>query len=145
MIKAAIQEQLKTAMRTKNTLALDALRYSLSEIKYVEIDKKRELTDEEIIDVLVREVKKREDAIKLFKDSGRMQLVEEEEEKLSTIRALLPEQLSKEEVEKLVDEAISQAKSPNMGEVMRVLMPKVKGRADGKLVSALVKDKLSFL
>jgi uncharacterized protein len=142
MIKQQITDQIKDAMRSHDAVKLETLRFILSQIKYVEIDKHQELNDEAIIGVISNEVKKRRDAIKLFKDSGRDQLVSEEEEKLVTIMQFLPEQMSREEVEKLVDEAIAKVGTSNMGLVMKELMPQVKGKADGSMVSEVVKSKL---
>jgi uncharacterized protein len=142
MIKQHITDQIKDAMRSHDARKLETLRFLLSQIKYVEIDKREELSDEAIIGVIANEVKKRKDAIKLFKDSGRDELVREEEEKLVTIMQFLPEQMSREEVEKLVDAAIAKVGTGNMGLVMKELMPQVKGKADGSMVSEVVKAKL---
>ncbi len=143
MVKQTIQDQLKDAMRAKDAMKLETLRFVLSQIRYVEIDKKADLTDEEAIEVLSREVKKRKDAIEMFTKSGRDQIVAEEEQKLLVIMALLPAQLSSEEVEKIVDEVVSTLGKENMGMVMKEVMGKVKGKADGKMVSDLVRKKLS--
>lgn len=142
MLKNQITEQMKTAMRERQMMALETLRYLLSQIKYVEIEKHRELTDEEALQVLGGEVKKRRDAIRLFRDSGRDQLVSEEEEKLKIITSLLPEQMSRGEIEKLVDAAVAKVGKGNMGAVMKELMPQTRGRADGALVSEIVKSKI---
>lgn len=142
MLKDQITEQIKTAMRERNTLSLETLRFVLSQIKYAEIEKRRELTEDEIIGVLSGEVKKRRDAIKLFADSGREQLVTEEEAKLKVITSLLPEQMTAQEIETLVDAAVAKVGKGNLGAVMKELMPQVRGRADGAIVSAIVKQKI---
>lgn len=142
MIKDQIMTDMKTAMRERNAVVLETLRYILSQIKYVEIDKQRQLTEDEVLGVLSTEVKKRRDAIKLFRDSGRDQLVTEEEEKLKVITSLLPAQLSAEEIEKLVDSAVAKVGKGNFGAVMKELMPQVRGKADGSLVSEIVKKKI---
>ncbi len=142
MLKNTITEQIKTAMRAHEKLTLETLRFVLSQIKYSEIEKRRELTDEEAIAVLSNEVKKRREAIKLFKDSGRNELVTEEEAKLAVITSLLPEQMSAEAIEKLVEAAIAKVGKGNMGVIMKELMPQVRGRADGSLVSEIVKKKM---
>ncbi len=142
MLKNQIMDQMKTAMRSRDAVALETLRYVLSQIKYGEIDKHRELTEEETLGVLSNEVKKRKDAIKLFKDSGRDQLVSEEEVKLKVITSLLPEQMSAAEIEKLVDAAVAKVGKGNIGAVMKELMPQVRGRADGSLVNEIVKQKI---
>lgn len=143
MIKQTIQAQLKEAMRAKNSLKLDTLRFILSELKYKEIDVQHELSDEEILEVMSREVKKRRDAIELFKNSGRDVLVKEEEVKLAIILEFLPVQMVPEQIEEVVDRAISKLGKENMGAIMREIMPEVKGKADGKLVSQIVQKKLS--
>lgn len=142
MLKNEITEQMKTAMRARDTVTLETLRYVLSQIKYAEIDKRRELTEDEALSVLANEVKKRREAIKLFQDSGRNELVAEEETKLKVITSLLPEQMSREEIEKLVDAAVAKVGKGNMGAVMKELMPQVRGRADGALVSEIVKSRI---
>ena len=134
---------MKDAMRARNGVKLETLRYVLSQIKYKEIEEHRELTDDETIGVLANEVKKRKEAIKLFRDSGRDQLVAEEEEKLTTITSLLPSQMSREEIEALVDAAIAKVGKANMGAIMKELMPTTRGRADGSLVSEIVKEKMA--
>ena len=143
MIKQQIQDQMKEAMRSHDKVKLETLRYVLSQIKYREIEKRDTLTDEEEIEVLTREVKKRRDAIELFRKSGREVLVVEEEVKLTVITALLPAQMSAEEIQKIVTAAVAKVGKNNMGLVMKEIMSQVKGKADGKLVSGLVKRSLS--
>lgn len=143
MLMQAIRDQIKDAMRAKEPVKLDTLRYILSTLKYVEIEKQRELTDEEVVEAVSKEVKKRKDAIELFKNSGRDVLVSEEEAKLAVIMTLLPKQLSAQEIEQLIDEAIAEVGKENMGAIMKALGPKTKGRADGKLVSELVRQKMT--
>ncbi len=143
MIKLTIQSQLKDAMRAKDTIRLDTLRYVLSEIKYEEIAKQRELSDDESLAVLSREVKKRKDAIELFNKSGRNELVREETEKLQIILSLMPKQLERDELERIVDEVVATATDKNFGMIMKEVMNRVKGQADGKVVSEVVKAKLT--
>src|SRR5258708_3016050 len=143
MIKHTITDQMKDAMRARNGVKLETLRYVLSQIKYKEIEEHRELTDDEAIGVLANEVKKRKEAIKLFRDSGRDQLVAEEEEKLTTITSLLPTQMSREEIETLVTAAIAKVGNANMGVIMKEVVPATRGRADGSVVSEIVKEKMA--
>ncbi|HSW89425.1 MAG TPA: GatB/YqeY domain-containing protein [Patescibacteria group bacterium] len=142
MIKSTIQDQMKDAMRARDSVKLETLRFVLSGMKYEEIEKHRELTDEEAIDVLSREVKKRREAIELFRTSGRDQMVADEESKLAVIMTLLPTQFSKEEVEKIVEAAIAKVGKENFGAIMKEVTPQTKGKADGKMVSDVVKAKL---
>lgn len=105
-----------------------------------------EATDDDVIEVIGREVKKRNEAIELYKKGGRDELAEKEQKELEILKAYLPEQLSEDEVRKLVEETISQTGASSMkemGKVMGSLMPKVKGRADASLVSNLVREQLS--
>lgn len=143
MIMQTIQSQMKDAMRAKDAMKLDTLRYALSQIKYVQIEKQRDLDDDEIIDVLSKEVKKRREAIDLFGKSGREGLVIEENAKLAVLLQLLPAELPAEDIEKVVDEVVSRLGKENMGMVMKEVMAQVKGKADGKMVSDIVRQKLA--
>lgn len=108
--------------------------------------KGKELNDDIVLEVIVSEVKQRRDSIVSYAEAGRQDLVEQEESELSILKKYLPEQLSEEEIRTLVLEAISSTGATSvkeMGKVMGVLMPKVKGKADGGKVSAIVKGALS--
>ncbi len=142
MIKTILTDKMKTAMRAHDALTLETLRYVLSTLKYVEIEKQRPLTDEEEIQALASEVKKRNDAIKLFMDSGRLEVVEEEKKKLAVIKELLPAELTEAEVTAIIDETLATLEDKSFGNVMRALMPKVRGKADGNMVNRIVKEKL---
>ncbi|MEP7166836.1 MAG: GatB/YqeY domain-containing protein [Candidatus Woesebacteria bacterium] len=143
MLMDTILNQIKDAMRAKDSVKLETLRFILSTIKYVQIEKRRDLTDEEILDVLTKEVKKRREAIELFKKSGRDGLVTEEETKLAVITAFLPAQMSADEVAAIVNTAIAKVGTENMGMLMKEVMMQTKGKADGKMVSDLVRSKLA--
>ena len=111
-----------------------------------EIDLKRDLTEPEMLQLLASLAKQRADSIEQFKNGGRMDLVEKEEAELKIIKGFMPEQMSEKDVEEEVGKAIAEvgAVGPkDMGKVMKALMPKVAGKADGKLVSELVKKRLS--
>lgn len=142
MIKTILTDKMKTAMRAHDALTLETLRYVLSTLKYVEIEKQRPLTEEEEIQALSSEVKKRNDAIKLFTDSGRMEVVEEEKKKLAVIKELLPAEMTEVEVTAIIDETLAGLEDKSIGSVMRALMPKVRGKADGNMVNRIVKEKL---
>lgn len=141
-IQKTIQDQLKDAMRARDSVKLETLRYILSELKYAQIAKQAELSDDECIEVLGREVKKRKDAIDLFHKSGREELVDEEKAKLVFITSLLPAQLESSAIETVVDEVITKLGKENMGMVMKEVMARVKGRADGRMVSEIVQAKM---
>jgi uncharacterized protein YqeY len=147
-LKDRLTEDMKQAMKEKDAgkLRLSVIRMVRASIKNVEIDRHKELTDEEVLEVLAKEVKLRRDALEDFKKGNRPDLVAGLEQEIVILMAYLPQQLSQEEVRALVAEAIAQtgaAGAKDMGKVMSALMPKVKGRADGKLVSNLVKEMLN--
>jgi uncharacterized protein YqeY len=133
---------MKEAMRSKNTMRLEAIRYVWSEIRYQEIDKKSDLSDEEIVTLMQREVKKRNEAIEQMKNAGRTEMVSDEENKLNVIKEFMPEMMSKEEIAKVVDEVVA-AGATDFGRVMGQVMGRVKGKADGGLVNQVVKEKLA--
>ncbi len=149
MLKDKIQEDLKGAMKAKDAAKLSAIRMLKSAIQYYEIQKGGagyEATDEDVIDVIGKEIKKRKESIELYKQGGRDESAASEQKEVEVLEAYLPEQMSEDEVRSLVREAIEQtgASSPqDMGKVMGALMPKVKGKADGTLVSSLVRESLS--
>ncbi|HVZ67133.1 MAG TPA: GatB/YqeY domain-containing protein [Patescibacteria group bacterium] len=149
MLKDKIQEDLKQAMLAKDEAKLSAIRMLKSALQYYEIQKGGagyEATDEDVIDVIGKEIKKRRESIEMYKKGGREESAANEQKEVEILEAYLPEQMSEDEVRGLVDEAIKQtgAASPqDMGKVMGALMPKVKGKADGSMVSNIVREKLS--
>lgn len=148
-LKEKIKEDIREAMKERKELKLSVLRMISSAISGEEIAKgKKEtgMTDEEVVEVLAREVKKRKDSMSQFENAGRMELAEKEKQEIEVISKYLPEQLSSEEIEKLVGEAIKESgarSEKDFGAVMKALSPKIKGRADGKQVSETVKKILS--
>lgn len=133
-------------MKAKDKERLAVLRMIKSSLHNEQISKGHELTDEEELTVLSREKKQRADSLEEFKQAGRDDLVQQLEKELSVVNEYLPEQLSEEELRAVVQESINEANASSMkdmGSVMGVLMPKVKGRADGKEVSRLVKELLT--
>ncbi len=147
-LKEKLTEDMKQAMKDKEAgkLRLSVIRMVRSSIKNVEIDHKKELSDDEVLEVLAKEVKMRRDSLEEFKKANRPDLVATLEQEISILTQYLPEQLSEAEVRKLAEEAVAatQAASPKeMGKVMAVLMPKVKGRADGKRVNSIVRELLN--
>ena len=148
MTKQQLKDELKQAMLARDTEKTSTLRMIVSALGYYEIEKGGagyEATEDDIQEVLQKQAKQRRDSIEQFKAGGRKELVEKEQKELELIEAYLPAQMSEEEVKKLVDEAVATtgaANASDMGKVMGALMPKVKGKADGSLVSRLVKEKL---
>lgn len=144
MIKVDIKNALITAMKSRNDLEVRVLRYIISQINYAEIDKKRELNDEEVITELQKELKKRKDAIELFKKGKRNDLVTDEENQLKVLGRYLPAQMSEEELGKIVDQIFnSTTDRSNIGKIIGQVMGQIKGRADGADVARLVKEKLA--
>jgi uncharacterized protein YqeY len=141
-----MQVALKEAMVNKDNTRRDVLRMSLNALKQVEIDTRKELSAEEALSVLQKEAKKRHESIADAEKAGRNDMVAQEKMEVGILEEFLPKQLSRDEIEVLAREAIAQsgATSTNdMGKLMGVLMPKVKGLADGKLVNQVVRELLS--
>jgi len=166
MLKEKIRENLNSSLKEKKELATSVLRlinaailnkekekrYKISkekpagEIKEEELEKESQLTDEEIIDVISSEIKKRKESIVLFEKGGRQDLADKEKKEAEILGKYLPEQLSEEEVKKIVEETVKKVGAKeikDMGKVMAELMPKIKGKADGFLVSKIVKELLA--
>ena len=148
MTKEQLKEALKQSMLARDEIKTSTLRMVISSLGYYEIEKGGagyEATDEDVETVLQKQAKQRRDSIEQFKAGGRDELAEKETKELELIQSYLPQQMSEEEVKKLVDEAVlttDATSASDIGKVMGALMPKVKGKADGSLVSRLVKEKL---
>ncbi|SHE64980.1 hypothetical protein SAMN05444392_102216 [Seinonella peptonophila] len=143
---ATLEQDMKTAMRNKEKDKLAVIRMVRAAIKKVEIDLKRPLNDEEVLDVITREVKQRKDSIAGFEKAGRSELAAKEQGELEILQVYLPAQLSDEELRQIVVETVEQlgaTSKAEMGKVMGTVLPKVKGRADGKKVSQIVNQTLS--
>jgi len=147
-LKEQLTEDMKQAMKAKEAgkLRLSVIRMVRSAIKNVEIDSKKELSEEGVLDIVSKEVKMRRDSMEEFKKADRQDLVDQLEQEIAILLPYLPQQLTEAEVRALVSEAVaaSGATSPkDMGKVMALLMPNVKGRADGKLVNNIVRELLN--
>jgi hypothetical protein len=141
-----LDEDLRAAMKRSDTVSLSALRMAKAAIKNVQIDKGHELSDEEIVSVLSTMAKQRRDSIEQFSRCNREDLAEKERQELSVLQSYMPAQLSPDELEKLIIQAIQESSArleADMGRVMKLLMPKIKGVADGKWVNTRVKELLS--
>ncbi|MDP3940798.1 MAG: GatB/YqeY domain-containing protein [bacterium] len=149
MLKKQLQTELKDSMLAKDTERTSTLRLLLSAITYYEIQKGGagyEATDEDVLAVIGREVKQRNDAIEQFMVAGREELAAKELKEKAILEVYLPEQMTEEDIRRLVEDAVKKtgASTPqDMGKVMGVLMPQVKGKADGGLVSKIVKESLT--
>jgi uncharacterized protein YqeY len=142
-IKTNLNVALKEAMVNKDALRRDVIRMLLSAIKQIEVDERKTLTPEDAVGVLQKEAKKRRDSIEEALRVGRAEIAEEEKTQLAVLESFLPKQLSRDEIAVLVQAAIAESgasSAKEMGKVMAVLMPKVKGVADGKLVNEVVRE-----
>jgi len=141
-----IQKAMVEAMKSKETLRVSTLRLIRAAIKNVEIEKKKTLKDAEIIPVLQKMTKQRFDSIEQFEKASRQDLADKEKKELEILKEFLPPALSKEELQTLIDEVakeISATSMQDMGKLMKAVMAKAQGCADGRMVSELVKGKLS--
>ena len=136
---------MKEAMKQGEKERLSVIRLVRGSVRQAEIDGKKTLSDDEIIGVITKEVKMRRDSIEEFERGGRSDLVEKTQAEIAILMPYLPAQLSPDEVRQLVETAIAEVgatTAKDMGKVMGVLMPRVKGRADGKLVNEIVRSLL---
>lgn len=144
MLQVTIQNDITAALKGGKQTELKVLRFVMSEIKYAEINKKQNLTDEEVIALLQKEMKKRQEAIEMFRKANRTDIISDEEAQIAVIQKYLPKGLSEQELSKIIDEIVEQNKSnPQMGKIIGAVMSQVKGRADGAKVAAIVKNKLA--
>ncbi|HOT95607.1 MAG TPA: GatB/YqeY domain-containing protein [bacterium] len=142
-----LTEDMKSAMKSGETVRLGTIRLLRGQIKDAAIDKRADLTDDEELGVLANAAKKRREAIQAYQDAGRLDLAAKEEAELAVIQSYLPAALSVAEVEAIVDRALAEAGAQtirDLGKVMPLVMNQTKGRADGKMVSEMVRRKLSL-
>ncbi|HEX9872875.1 MAG TPA: GatB/YqeY domain-containing protein [Deferrimonas sp.] len=141
-----LNEAMKEAMRAKDSLRLNTIRQIRTSVKNKEIDDRRELSDQEIIGVISTLVKQRKESTQLYREGDRPDLAEKEEQEMAVLQEFLPAQLGEEEIRSIIEEAIAEtgaASMKDMGRVMKVVTGRTLGRADGRLVSDLVKVRLS--
>ena len=141
-----IEAELKEAMRARDELRLATLRLTLAALRAAEKELQRPLKEDEELQVLQRERKRRAESATAFRDAGREEQAEREEAELRVLEELLPAPLSEEELERVVDDAIAETGATSLrdlGRVMADVMPQVAGRADGSVVSQLVREKLA--
>lgn len=145
-MKEELLQDLKEAMKNKDTLRKDTITMLRAAILQVEKDSQKVLNYDEICAIVAKEVKKRKESVKEYEDAGREDIADNLKKEIEILSKYLPEQLTEEEIRKMVEDAIveSGAASPrDMGKVMSILRPKTAGKADGKLVSDIVKEKLA--
>ena len=139
-------EDIKNAMKSGDKETLSVLRMAKGSMDKERIDKKREVNDELLTEVIAREIKTRNESIKEFEKGGRDDLVSQTENEIEVLKKYLPEQLTEEEVDNIINEVFNEVKPESMrdmGKVMGIVTPKVKGRYDMSEVSRKIKEKLS--
>jgi uncharacterized protein YqeY len=145
-LRERLDEDLKAAMRAKDQLRLDTIRGLKSAIKYREIEVMKTLEDAEVLGVVASEIKRRRDSVEQYRAGNRQDLVDKEEAEIALLQGYLPAQLGEAELRAKVDEVVKRVGATgmkDMGAVMKALLPEVQGRAEGKVVSDLVKSRLS--
>ena len=148
MLKQKLRDELKQSMLAQDAPRTSVLRLLLSAINYCEIQKGGagyEATDEDVLQVIAKEAKQRKDSIEQFTNAKRLDLVDKEKKELEMLQTYLPAQMGEEEIKKLVIEVIKETNAKGMqdiGKVIGALMPKIKGKADGNLVSKIVRESL---
>ena len=143
-----INEDIKTSMKEKDAFKLSVIRMVKGAMQLEVINKKRDLNDDEVIAIITKQIKMRKDSIEEFKKASREDLVEKTQKEIDILVTYMPEQLSEEEINKVIDEVFEIVKptSPkDMGMIMKEISPKVKGKADMGLVNKLIKEKLNNL
>lgn len=144
--RVSLTAALKEAMLNKDALRRDVIRIAMSAMKQIEVDERRELTGEDAVMVLQKEVKKRRESIDEAKKAGRDDIADAEAAQITILEAFLPQQLTRDEIAVLVKDAIAQTgatTAKEMGKVMGVIVPKTKGIADGRLVNEVVRELLN--
>ncbi|WP_027091134.1 GatB/YqeY domain-containing protein [Cohnella thermotolerans] len=140
-----LNEDMKQAMKAQDKFRLSAIRMVRASVKNQEIELRRPLEDNEVLDILSREVKQRKDSLQEFTKAGRDDLAKDLQAEIDIIAQYLPQQLTEEEIKAIVTQTIQEtgaSSKADMGKLMGALMPKVKGRADGKLVNQIVQQQL---
>jgi len=145
-LEERLLEEMKQAMKSNDKLRLSTIRMIRSALKNKEIELRKSLEDEEVAKVIQAMVRKGEESVEQFQIGGRTDLVDKEKKEIEILKSFLPQPLSQEEILQIIDQSIqeTQASSPkDIGKVMKSVMPKIGGKADGKLINQLVKERLS--
>ena len=145
-IKQTLTDAMKAAMKAKDKERLGTIRQILAAFKQIEVDERIEIDDQRALQILDKQAKQRKDSISQFKEAGRDDLVETEEKELVVIQSFLPQALTEQELNTIIDAAFEQAKPESMrdmGKVMGIIKPQVQGRADMGAVSQQIKQRLS--
>ena len=144
-LKQKLQEDLKSSMKNKDAIKKSVITLIRSSIKQYEVDNRVELQDDEIVDLIAKQLKQTRDSREEFAKAGRDDLVSKAEAEIEVLKEYLPQQLSEEELNEIVISTISEVGATSMKDIKKIMtsiMPKVKGRADGKLINELVKKNL---
>ena len=142
-LKEQLAQDLKSSMKNKETIRKNTVQMIRTAILQIEKDKKVTLEDEDILDVIAKQLKQRKDVLPEYEKSGRDDLISQLKEEMDVLMGYLPKQLTEEELRPIVEAAVKEtgaATMKDMGKVMAVVMPQIKGKADGKAVNAIVKD-----
>ena len=145
-LKETLLQDLKVAMKEKDTISKNTIQLVRAGVLQIEKDNHVELDDEGVLDVVAKELKKRRDSLPEFEKSGRTDLIDNLNKEIEVLLGYLPEQLTEDEIKKIVEETIAEtgaSSMKDMGKVMGAVSPKVKGRADNRVVSGYVKELLS--
>ncbi len=145
-LEERLVEEMKQALKANDKPRLSTIRMIRTAVKNKEIELRTKLKDEDIHKVIQSMLRKSEESVEQFRAGGRMDLVEKEAQEMEVLKSYLPRSLSNDEIIKVIDESIQETQASSikdLGKVMKSVMPKLAGKADGKLVNQLVKDKLS--
>ncbi len=145
-LEERLLEEMKLAMKSNDKFRLSTIRMIRSAIKNKEIELRKRLEDEDVVRVIQAMMRKGEESIDQFQTGGRMDLVEKERKEIEILKSFLPQPLSQEEIMELIDQSIQETQASSLkdiGKVMKSIMPKIGGKADGKWINQLVKERLS--
>lgn len=143
-----LSKDMVEAMKSKDSFTLGVIRMAKGAIQLEGINKKKDLSDEEVVSVIAKQIKMRNDSVAEFTKANRMDLVEQNKKEIAILNKYMPEQLSLDEVNKIIEEAfavINPTSSKDMGLIMKEVSPKLKGKADMSQVNAIIKEKLANL
>jgi uncharacterized protein YqeY len=146
MLNERIENDLKDALKQKDAIKVSTIRFLKAALQNARIEKQKDLQDDDIVAIIKKQIKQRQDSIAEFKKGNRQDLVDKEAKELELLKAYLPEELKPEEVIAIVKQVISEVKPASIkdtGRVMKEVMAKVKSRADGSLISKIVKEELT--
>lgn len=145
-LKARLTQEMKEAMKARDSIRLTTIRMILTAIKNKEIEQREELDDAGVTAILSTLLKQRREAVQAYREGGREELAQKEEAEIAVLKDFLPAQLSREEIGEIIDAAIAETGAGSMkemGAVMQIVMARTSGRADGKMVSNMVRERLA--